>query len=277
MKYFLDNWTPFITPLAIIFIATLAVSIVGLRKNRALAEKLCYYILGFTILYKGFHYVIYCIILKNDWVNQIPVEISQLSYFLCPLAFFSRNKWLRDGGAFVGIIAGGIQLLAITVAPYRFADAGLSIIEFYESTIMHYFVFWGGMIQVCCIEPLKLKNVWKTYLVFLGVVLWGVLASFTWKFGTDPGYPDAPANIGFVQRCEGVLPDVIIEKMPWLTQNHLFILPYVAVFLVVTAIIYLISNLSMRNVPPQEPSVYGMGWSGFSKFMKSHSVAPTKE
>ena len=163
MNYFLDNWTPIITPIAIIFIALLVISIVCLRKNRALAEKLCYYILGFTFLYKTFHYVIYCVLLKHNWVEQIPVEISQLAYFLCPLAFFSGSKWIRDGGAFTGIIAGGMQLIAITVAPYRFAEQGLNIIQFFESTIVHYFVLWGGLVQICCIEPLRIKNVWRTY------------------------------------------------------------------------------------------------------------------
>ncbi len=273
MNYFLDNWTPIITPIAIIFIALLVISIVYLRKNRALAEKLCYYILGFTFLYKTFHYVIYCVVLKHPWVEQIPCEISQLAYFLCPLAFFSGSKWLRDGGAFTGIIAGGMQLIAITVAPYRFAEQGLNIIQFFESTVVHYFVLWGGLVQICCIEPMKIKNVWRTYGVFLLVILWGVLASFTWRYETEF---DRPANIGFVQRCD-YLPDSILQRWPWLEQNHLFIIPYVILFMLLTGVLYLLSYLCMRNVPKQEPSMYGMGWVGFKKFMKGTSIAPKEE
>ena len=274
MAYLLDNWTPIILPIAIVFIIGLVLSIATLRHNRALAEKLCYYILGFLILYKGFHYILYCVVYKHAWVDQLPVEISQLSYFLCPLAFFSGSKWLRDGGAFVGIIAGGMQLVSIIVAPYRFVEAGLNVVEFFESTIMHYLVLWGGLVQVCCIERLKPKNLWRNYLVFLIVILWGVLAAFTWKYDH---VLDQPANIGYVHRCEGVLPDSIIERFPWLTQNHLFILPYVGLLFIITAGIYLLSYLCLRNIPEQEPSMYGMGWAGFSKFMKTNVVAPKEE
>ena len=272
MEYLVQNWRPIIMPISILLIALLIFSIVKLRNNRALAEKLCYYILGFTIVYKTFNYVIYCIVLKNSWNAQLPVEISQLAYFLCPLAFFTRNKWIRDGGAFIGILAGFIQLVAITAAPDRFARTGLAVFEFLESTLVHYFVLWGGLVQVCCIEKLKWKNIWKTYSVLLIVLLWGVLASYTWMFGTDYGHPDEPANIGFTQRAD-ILPDSIIAKAPWLAEGHWFLIPYIAVFLIFTAIVYGISNLVMRGVPEQEQSIYGLGFAGFKKFMTSNDVA----
>lgn len=276
MKYLLDNWTPIITPIAIILFALLVFSIVKLRNNRALAEKLCYIILGMEFIYKFFHYVIYCVTLKHGWAAQIPSEISQFAFFLCPLAFFTRNKWIRDGGAFLGILAGFIQLLAIAVAPDRFVRTGLSVLEFTESTAVHYAVLWGGLAQVCCIEPLRVKNVWRNYLVVLFVVLWGVLASYTWMFGSDYGHPNEPANIGFTQRCD-MLPDAILERYPWLLEHHLFIIPYVIIFIFFTAIVYLISYLSMRNVKPQEPSMYGLGFRGFKEFMMSNSVAKSED
>ena len=272
MEYLVSSWRPIIMPISILLIALLVFSVVKLRNNRALAEKLCYYILGFTLIYKTFDYVIYCVVLKNGWNAQIPVEISQLAYFFCPLAFFTRNKWIRDGGAFIGVLAGFIQLVSITVAPDRFARVGLAIAEFTESTMLHYLVLWGGVVQICCIEKLQWKNLWKTYTFFLFVLLWGVLASYTWMFGTDYGHPNEPANIGFTQRAD-ILPDAILERFPWLTEHHLFIIPYLILLFIFTAIVYGISNWSMKNVPEQEPSIYGLGWSGFKKFMTSNDVA----
>ena len=276
MTYLVSNWTPIVLSIAIFFIALLVFSVVKLRHNKPLAEKLCYYVLFFALLYKTCDYFLYCIVFKNPWYSQIPVEISQLAYFLCPIAYLSKNKWLKDGGAFLGIIAGGVQLVSIVVAPYRFAEAGNSITDFLESTIMHYMVLWGGTVQVCCIEQLKIKNLWKNYLVFLFVLLWGVLAANTWMFGTDAGHPNEPANIGFIQRCD-MLPDSILEKAPWLKENHLFIIPFLIVFFIVTAAIYTVSYFSMRNLPQTEPSIYGMGWDGFRKFMKTDIVAPKEE
>ena len=276
MEYLLSNWKPIIIPLGIILVALLVVSIVVLRKNRALADKLCYYVLGFVIIYKGFQYVLYCVTLRHAWAYQIPSEISQLAYFLCPLAFLTRNKWIRDGGAFMGILAGGMQLIAIMVAPDRFARTGLNVIEFFESTLLHYSVLWGGLVQICCIEQLKVKNLWKNYLVLLIVLLWGVLASYTWLFGTDYGHPNEPANVGFTQRCD-MLPDSILNRFPWLQENHLFIIPYLFLLFLLTAGVYLLSYLSMRNIEPQEPTLYGMGTHDFKKFMTTNIIAETIE
>ena len=272
MEYFLSDWRPIIIPLGIILISLLVVSIVILRKNRALAEKLCFYILGFTILYKAFDYVIYCVMFKHAWNAQIPVEISQLAYFVCPLACFSRNKWIRDGGAFTGIIAGGMQLIAIIVAPQQFARTGLDVYAFFESTILHYFVLWGGLVQICCIEQMKVKNLWRNYLMFLIILLWGVLASYTWMFGTDYGHPNEPANIGFTQRAD-MLPASLLEKYPWLQEGHWFLIPYLALFFILTAGLYLLSYLCFKNKPEQQPSIYGLGFRGFREFMTSNSVA----
>ena len=272
MEYLLTSWRPVVMPITIMLFALLIFSIVKLRYNRALAEKLCYYILGFTFIYKFFHYVIYCLVLKHGWNAQIPVEISQIAYFICPLAFFTKNKWIRDGGAFIGILAGLMQMIAITVAPDRFARTGLGLFQFLESTVVHYFVLWGGLVQVCCIEKLRWKRLWIAYLDLLIVLLWGVLASYTWMFGTDYGHPNEPANIGFTQRAD-MLPESLLQKVPWLAEGHWFLIPYISIFLVFTAIVYAISNWSMNNVPYQEPSIYGLGFRGFRDFMTSNDVA----
>ena len=272
MNYFLNNWRPITIPLGILLVSLLVFSIVTLRKNRALAEKLCFYILGFEFFYKAFDYLIYCVVFRHDFVYQLPVEISQIAYFMCPLAFFSRNKWIRDGGAFVGIIAGGMQLVATMISPDQFARAGLNIYSFVETTTLHYIILWGGLVQICCIEQMKIKNLWRNYLMFLVILLWGVLASYTWMFGTDLGHPDEPANIGFTQRCD-ILPAPLLEKYPWLQENHLFIIPYLIIFLIITAFLYLLSYLCFRNKPEQEPSIYGLGFKKYREFMTSNSVA----
>ncbi len=271
MNYFLSNWKPIIIPYVILLVALLVFSIYKLRNNRALAEKLCFYVLGFIFIYKTLYFLLNAITLKNSWISMIPCEISQLSYFLCPIAFFTRNKWLRDGGVFVGILAGAVELVSVAIAPDRFARVGLSVFDFFETTLAHYSVLWGGMIQACCIEKLKVKNLWRNYLEFLIVILWGVLASYTWMFGTDYGHPNEPANIGFTQRCD-MLPDAILERFPWLLENHLFIIPYLIIFFIFTAGVYLVSNLCMKNVKPQDASMYGLGIKGFRDFMKTNAV-----
>jgi len=271
MNILLNNWYPVSIPIAVILWALLIFSIIKLRGNRALAEKLCFYILGFVLIYKTFHYVIYCVLLKHSWNEQIPAEISQLAYFLCPLAFFSRNKWLRDGGAFTGIIAGFAQLASISIAPYRFAEAGICAFSFFESTLMHYCVFWGGMVQICCVERMELKNIWRNYLVFGAVLLWGILASYTWMFGTDAAHPHEPANIGFIIRCD-YLPDAILDAAPWMLEHHLYLIPYFAIFFLVTGILYGLSYLCFKGIKPQEPSMYGLGFKGFRDFMRTNSV-----
>lgn len=276
MGYLLDNWFPFVIPVAIILMALLIFSVVKLRNNRALAEKLCYYILGFLFMYKLLGYIIYCVVLKNPWYEQLPVEISQVSYFIVPIAFLSQNKWIKDGSAVVGILAGFIQLLSTVVAPYRFVEAGRVWFDFFESTLLHYMLLWGGIIQICCIEQLKIKNVWKTLLVIGLIISWGALAGNTWMFGTDPGHPDEPANIGFTQRVD-MLPDEWVAKSPWVTEHHLFLIPFFFALLVFISICYLLSYLSMRNVAYQQPSMYGLGWSGFRKFMKTDIVAPKED
>lgn len=272
MEYLLSNWTPVMIPTSILLVSLLVFSVLKLRNNRVLAEKLCFYILGFVLIYKIMNYLCLCIVLKEDWRYQIPAEISQIAYIMCPLAFFTRNKWIRDGGAFLGIIAGAIELLAITVASDRFARTGLDMYYFVETLLMHYMVFWGGMVQVCCIEKMEWKNIWRTILVFTVTILWGVFASYTWMFGTDYGHPNEPANVGFTQRCD-MLPDAWIEKSPWILEHHLFLLPYAAALMVFMCLVYLISNWSMKNVPYQEPSIYGLGTKKFKEFMTSNDVA----
>ena len=108
--------------------------------------------------------------------------------------------------------------------------------------------------------------------MFLIILLWGVLASYTWMFGTDYGHPNEPANIGFTQRCD-MLPASILERFPWLQENHLFIIPYLIILFILTALLYLLSYLCFKNKPEQEPSIYGLGFKKFREFMTSNSVA----
>lgn len=270
------HWNALTLICAAILIPLLIFSVIKLRNNRALAEKLCFYVLMYLLIYKTAHYVMYCVVLAHPWSQQIPCEISQISYFLCPIAFLSQQKYIKQAGAFVGMLAGFIQLIAIVVSPMSFVNSGtLTFASFIETIVMHYIVLWAGLIQVTCIFKLEVKKLWQVYLVFLGVVLWGVLASYTWRFGTDAGFPNEPANIGFVQRC--VLPDGITSKFPWLLEGHNFILPYLLLFFVFTAAVYLISNLSFKNKKEQEPSMYGLGWKKMREFLNSHQVAKNEE
>lgn len=265
------NWRILTLIIGVILIAILVYSVVKLRKNRALAEKLCYIFLMFVLIYKTAHYVIYCAVLAHDWTQQIPCEISQITYFLCPIAFLTQQKYIKESGAFMGIFAGFIQLIAFVVSPMSFVNSGsLTFVSFIETIIMHYLVLWGGLIQVTCIYKLEIKKIWQVLLTVLIIILWGVLAANTWRFGTDAGYPNEPANIGFVQRC--VLPDVIINAAPWLTQHHLFIIPYLIAFLAFTAAVYAISAWSMKTVQKQEASIYGIGCIAMNKILKEHSV-----
>lgn len=270
------NWRAFTLSWAVVLIPLLIFSVIKLRSNRALAEKLCFYVLMFLFIYKAAHYVMYCAVLAHPWTHQIPCEISQVSYFLCPLAYLSQQKHIKQAGAFVGILAGFIQLIAIVVAPMSFVNSGtLTFVSFIETIIMHYIVLWAGIIQITCIFKMEVKKLWQVYLIFLGVILWGVLASYTYRFGTDAGFPNEPANIGFVQRC--VLPEGITDKAPWLLVGHNFILPYLVVFFIFTAGVYLISNWSFKTLKPQEESFYGMGWIKMKQFLNSHSVAKNEE
>lgn len=265
------HWNLFTAIFGVILISVLVFSVIKLRSNRALAEKLCYYLLMFVLIYKTAHYVLYCAVLGHDWTHQIPCEISQITYFFCPIAFLTQQKYIKESGAFMGIFAGFVQLIACIVSPMSFVNSGtLTLFSFVETIFMHYIVLWAGLIQVTCIFKLEVKKAWQVYLSVLLIILWGVLASFTWRFGTDAGYPDEPANIGFVQRC--VLPEPIIEKFPWLAQNHLFILPYLVAFFAFTVVVYLISSWSMKTVKEQEPSIYGIGCIKLHKILKEHSV-----
>ena len=264
------NWYFFSIPIGVILIGLLAYGVVKLRTNRALAEKICYYLSWTVLIYKTFHYIIYCTVLAHPWNQQIPCEISQITFFLCPIAYLSQNKYVRDAGAFMGIFAGAVQVFASTVAPFSFANSGtLVVFSFLESTIMHYFVLVIGLLEITCVYKLKVKNGWTVYFALLLILLWGVLASFTWRFGTDAGYPNEPANIGFVQRC--VLPAAITDHAPWLLEGHLFIIPYLMVFFVFTAAVYLVSHLSFRHREEQEKGFYGMGWHEMHKFLKAKS------
>ena len=276
MGYILENWTPLVLTIAITFFAILIISIINLRHNRALAEKLVFHALTFLLFYKLLGYIVYCIIVKNPWYEQIPVETSQIAYFLVPIAYLTQNKWIKDGAYLVGFIAGFIHLLSITVAPYRFVEAGNTAFEFFEATAVHYILFWSCAVEICCIERLEIKNIWKAYIIFGLILCWGALAGNTWMYGTDPGYPDAPANIGYTQRCD-MLPDVLLERYPWLAEHHLFLVPFFVALLIVSAIIYTLSYLSTRNLPESEPSIYGMGWSGIKRLMKTDIIAPFED
>lgn len=262
-------WYAIQLTLGLSLLTCLVVFICKFHNNRAVAEKVCYYLSWIVLIYKGFHYYIYCAVLNHDWLQQIPAEISQLTYFICPIAYLSQNKYLRDGGAFLGIFAGFVQLVASMAAPYTFVKTGLNFVNFTESTIMHFTVLSIGLIQITCIFKMKWSRLWSTYGVLLFVILWGVLASFTWRYGTDAEYPDAPANIGFVQRC--VLPEQLTT--PWMLEGHNFILVYLAIFFVYTALVYSISYLAFKNnKQEQEKSLYGLGWREYRKFIKSKSL-----
>ena len=56
----------------------------------------------------------------------------------------------------------------------------------------------------------------------------------------------------------------------------MFLIPYILIFLGFTALVYAISDLAMKGIPEQEPSMYGLGLKGFKKFMTTNVIAESQ-
>ena len=254
-------------PIVVFLIITTVILVLKVFKNnRALSEKVVYYALLFLLVYKTAHYLLYCTVLDHTWSKLVPVEISQVSYFLWPIAYLSGNKWIRDSGRFIALFAGLVQLVALAVSPQSFvATVDLTYVSLVESTFVHYILFATALISITCIEEIEVENLWQTQLGLFIVLMWGVLAAYTWRFDHVNGKPE---NIMFLHEC--VLPKELIALWPWLGRGHNFIIPYLIAYFGFTAMVYLISHYAFKNQKHQEKTVFG------AVFIKSNYIKALK-
>lgn len=230
----------------LLIVVTVPLVLVLLRGKRALAEKIVYGICCFILIYKLIHFTMYCTIYNKRIIEQIPVEISSISYFLFPIAYLTGVKWLKDSSRFIAFMAGFIQLIAMSVSPQSFVLSEMPYFTFVESIALHYALFLGSFICITCIEPLNIKQIPLTLTVFTVLVLWGgVLAAQTWQIGS---------NIMFVQ--QNVIPPFLL--IPGFDKGKLYILEYIMIFLVYCVAVYGVSYACHKG-KIGEASAWNMG------------------
>ncbi|MDE6550253.1 MAG: YwaF family protein [Clostridia bacterium] len=230
----------------LLILITVPLVLVFLRGKRELAEKIVFAVCCFVLIYKLIHFTMYCTIYNKRIIEQLPVEISSISYFLFPIAYLTGIKWLKDSSRFIAFMAGFIQLVAISVSPQSFVLSEMPYFTFVESIILHYALFLGSFICITCIEPLNIKQLPLTLAIFTVVVLWGgVLAAQTWQTGS---------NIMFVQ--ENVIPPFLL--IPGLGKGKLYIIEYVMIFLVYCVAVYGVSYACHKG-KTSKASAWNMG------------------
>lgn len=225
-----------------------------LRYNRELAEKIIYIGCCFMLTYKILQFTMYGTCLGRDLVRMIPVEISAISYFLFPIVYLTNCKPLKDGATFIAFLAGFIQMIAICVSPNSFygPDAEMSYFAFLESFVMHYMLFAMSFIHFTSVYKLQFKNIWKALSVFVVMIAYGCLASYTFRYDHVNNKPE---NIMFMH--ENVLPPFL--TIPGLDEGHKFLIVYIPVFVLFVCGYYLIGS-KLFTKTPQEPSIWSQGF-----------------
>lgn len=240
----------FVTVLSsLLLVVTTPLVLIKLKGRRELAEKIVFGICCFILIYKCIHFAMYCTIYNKKINDQLPLEVSAISYFLFPISYLTGCKWTKDVSRFVAFMAGFIEIVATIVSPKSFITSGMSYFTFIESIFMHYSLFLGSLICITRIEVLPVKKVHIASAGFFALVIWGgVIGGMTWK-------PYPGSNIMFLH--ENVLPDFLL--IPGFDQHHLYIIEYLIAYVIFIAIIYSLSMLSQRKNPKQPCSAWGMG------------------
>lgn len=124
------------------------------------------------IVYKTIEYAYYQVVGMR---YKIPMEFSQVAYFIFPLSVFlsKKTKALMPVSAFCAIIAGFFYDLSWIVSAKTFFERD-TIYQMLSSMLWHNILYFGGML-VLTNEKLPLKQSWQLPIGVAGIVGWHYL------------------------------------------------------------------------------------------------------
>ncbi len=161
------------------------------RKKSDKAKKILFYVFGIIFLiFEVLSRVVNLIITTDySWQNifkiLVPMHICSVMVWVFIVAIFSQNKTLINFAITGGLLA--------TVAFLAYPAVGLNRVHMSFTCFYSTFSHALGFVTVILLLTLgfadfKFKDIWKTYLCFTIMFLWGVLLDFVIFPGSDYMY-----------------------------------------------------------------------------------------
>jgi len=159
-------------------------------------------------IYKVLQYSYYQLIGMH---HMVPMEFSQIAYFLFPLSVFlsKKTKALLPVGTFCAILAGFFYNFSWIVSAKTFFERE-TIYQMITAFIFHNILYFGGML-VLTNEKMSIKQFWQLPLGVTGIIGWHYLMH---------ALVDNNRDIILKSICEA---EILNNIMPSIAENSLII------------------------------------------------------
>ena len=171
-------------------LACLILTLIFYKKSEK-AKNILFYVLASILLFFEITSRIVNLIITNDYSFEnifkilVPMHICSVMVWVFIIAIFSHSKTLMAYSVIGGLIA--------TVAFLAYPAVGLNRVYMSFTCIYSTFSHTIGFVTVILLMTLgkvhfKFKDIWKVYLCFAVMFLWGVLLDFVIFPGSDYMY-----------------------------------------------------------------------------------------
>lgn len=155
--------------LGAVLFASVNIAVFLLKKDKyRLVRKTILVVLAIVMLtYKTVEYSYYQIV---GMTYKVPVEFSQVAYFVFPISVImsKKSKALLPIGSFIAILSGMFFALSWILCAKTFFERD-TIYQLITATIFHYSLYFGGMVVLTSIR-LPAKKSWQL-LIGVGVIV----------------------------------------------------------------------------------------------------------
>lgn len=223
---------------AVIFIAiNIVVFILKKDKFRIVRKRILVVVCIVLFSYKTVEYIYYQIIGMH---YKVPMEFSQIAYFVFPLSVLlsKKTKALLPIGSFIAILSGMFFSLSWIASAKTFFERD-TVYQLITATVFHFSLYFGGMTVLTSIK-LPEKKAWQLPVGIGLIVGWHYLMH---------ALVDNEKDVVLKNICEAKILDFVF---PEISKNTAFVASYyIVVFGALAGLIALFYYLNRRFVEPQ--------------------------